>query len=84
MDRLWAATQEATTLEEYQQRVREAQQNVTAQHWILWGGRVPHFNAHQPWVKGYNGETNLGLGMERTAMFSRLWIDSELKKEMGF
>ena len=58
--------------------------NIVANHWILWGGRVPHFQASQPWVKGYNGETNLGLGMERTMMFSRLWIDQDLKKEMGF
>ncbi len=84
MDRLWAATQEAISLDEFKRRVREAEQYATAQHWILWGGRVPHFQAHQPWVQGYNGETNLGLGMERTAMFARLWIDQALKKEMGF
>ena len=84
MDRLWAAAQVATTLDEYQRRVREAEQYIVANHWILWGGRVPHFQASQPWVKGYNGETNLGFGMERTMMFSRLWIDQDLKKEMGF
>ncbi len=83
MDRLWAATQEATTLEEYQRRVREANQYATAQHWILWGGRVPQFSANQPWLKGYNGETTLG-GMDGNMIFSRLWIDQELKKEMGF
>ena len=75
MDRLWAAAQAATTVDEYQRRVREAEQYIVggrcemrnwANHWILWGGRVPHFHASQPWVKGYNGETNLGLGMERT------------------
>ncbi len=83
MDRLWAATQEATTLDEYKRWVREADQYVAANHWILWGGRVPHFMAHQSWVKGYNGELSMG-GMDRTAMFSRLWIDSELKEAMGY
>ena len=83
MDRLMAVAQSATTLEEYHRLMREANQYATAQHWILWGGRVPQFNVHQPWVKGYNGETDLG-DMDRTMMFSRFWIDQDLKKEMGF
>ncbi len=83
MDRLMEVAQSATTLEEYHRLMREANQYATAQHWILWGGRVPQFNVHQPWIKGYNGETDLG-DMDRTMMFSRLWIDQELKKEMGF
>ena len=83
MDRLMEVAQSATTLEEYHRLMKEANQYATAQHWILWGGRVPQFNVHQPWIKGYNGETDLG-DMDHTMMFSRLWIDQELKKEMGF
>ncbi len=83
MDRLWAAAQNATTLEEHQRLVREADMYATKNHWILWGGRVPQFHAHQPWVKGYNGESDIG-DSDRTVVFSRLWIDQELKKEMGF
>ena len=52
-------------------------------HWTIWGGEAPVFRAHQPWVKGYSGETGLGWGFHDN-IFARLWIDSELKKEMGF
>ena len=51
-------------------------------HWVIWGTETPQFNVHQPWVIGYNGELWLGQGQHNTP-FTRLWIDSELKKEMG-
>ena len=84
MDRLMEVAQSATTLEEYHRLMREANQYATAQHWILWGGRVPQFNVHQPWVKGYNGETDLYDIYHVVIVFSRLCIDQELKKETGF
>ena len=35
-----------------------------------------------PWVKGYNGEFDLGPN-EDSLILTRLWIDQDLKKEMG-
>ncbi len=51
--------------------------------WYVWGPHPAKFNAIQPWLKGYNGEIDLG-DVDRTMVFSRLWIDQDLKKEMGF
>ena len=45
--------------------------------------RAPLFGATQPWLKGYNGETELGP-TGRTAVFQYLWIDQDLKRELGF
>ncbi len=53
------------------------------QQGYVWGPHVPKFNLSQPWVKGYNGEVQLG-SMDRLVIFSRFWIDQNLKKEMGF
>ena len=51
-------------------------------HWQLWGPLAPAFTVHQPWVIGYNAEGGFG-GMQNMVVFSRLWIDQELKTEMG-
>ena len=39
--------------------------------------------AHQPWVVGFNGETQFS-SLDRLTILARLWIDSALKAEMGF
>ena len=51
-------------------------------HWAVWGPMNPSFEAFQPWIKGYNGELS-GLG-NPNYVSARLWIDSELKKSMGY
>ena len=52
-------------------------------HWFIWGTESPVFSANWPWLKGYNGETALGYG-ESIWLFAHLWIDQDLKKEMGY
>ena len=52
------------------------------QQWVIWGPRVPQFQINQPWLVGYNGEIQLGnCGWHN--VLHRLWIDQELKEEMG-
>ena len=51
-------------------------------HWWIWGPKAGKYMSHQPWVVGFNGETWLGF-MDRLTILARLWIDSELKAEMG-
>ena len=52
-----------------------------AQYPQLWLANPIQYNAHQPWVRGYNGETS--LGPEKSAVIlARLWIEQQLKKEM--
>ncbi len=72
----------ATDLEEMMRYVTEADLHWIEQHYDICLLRVPGFTFWQPWLKGYNGEISLGAGMEST-IFSRVWIDRELKAEMG-
>ena len=82
-DAMVEAANAATTLEEQQKVIIEADMYIIKNHWYIWGGRAPQFNANQPWLIGYNGEMQMG-NMALNGVFARLWIDQELKKEMGF
>ena len=81
-DAMYEAFQKADTIEEARRLAKEANMLAIERHWTIWGGEVPHWNVTQPWVMGYNGEVWLGIG-HTDGFFARLWIDSELKKEMG-
>ena len=78
-DAMVQAVVDATTIEEQQRLSREASMYITSNHWMLWGPRASTFAVTQPWVTGFNGEAPFnGLNI-----YARLWIDSELKKQMG-
>ncbi len=79
---MYEAAAAATTIEEQQRLVNEADMYGIEQHWYVAGPRVPVFAVTQPWVIGYNGETE--SGNNDYAFLSRLWIDQALKKEMGY
>ena len=70
----------APTQEELVRRVGEAAMYLTEKHWHVWLGRAPKFAVAQPWVIGYNGE----VAQESGVIFARVWIDQDLKREMGF
>ena len=81
-DAMVEAAQAATSIEEQQRVVRVIDLYHVVNHLRVWGPKVPQFNATQPWVVGFNGEIDLGWG-DRPIVFSRLWIDQDLKREMG-
>ena len=81
-DGMVEAFEAATTLEERQRAAREAMMYAAEQHWFLWGAKIPRFSAASPWIIGYSGEYDLGT-MRRHELAARLWIDSELKEQMG-
>ena len=81
-DAMFEAAAAATTLEEQYRISGEMNQYAIEKHWILWGPMAPQYTAIQPWVKGFSGEWLLGWNQYNTT-FTRLWIDSELKKQMG-
>ena len=66
----------ATTIEEQKEWTKKAFMRVTEQQWATMGPIAPLFGATQPWIKGYNGEGELG-GMNRADVFQYLWIDKE-------
>ena len=74
--------QDATTVEEQMPPIKNMDMMVIEQHWMTWGSLPPAYNVHQPWVKGYSGEGGMGA-MQNLPVFARLWIDSDLKEEMG-
>ena len=82
-DALADAADAAATLEEQQRLVGEADMYVIERHWYLWGPMAPFILAHQPWVKGYNGEFDLGT-VSNPLIHARLWIDSAMKEAMGY
>ena len=75
---LYEAAMNATQLEDVQSIMREADEITVRQHFGLVKSISPRFSVNQPWVKGYNGESAMGLG-ERNPFLARLWIDQELK-----
>ena len=82
LDALVEAAEATTSEEEQQELVKEVALHTMENHWWIWGPKTGKYMAYQPWVVGFNGETWLGF-MDRLTLLARLWIDSELKAEMG-
>ncbi len=80
---LFEAAAAATTIKEQQRLVIAMDMYAIEKHWTVWGPIAPSFEATQPWLKGYNGEFRLGFTVKNW-LFARLWIDQDLKKEMGY
>jgi len=70
-----------TDLEEYFSNVRKIDEINVREHFGLVRPLVPLYQVAQPWVQGWHGEWGMGY-TERHTHFSRLWIDSALKKKM--
>ena len=82
VDAMIDALRATTDLEEYQRRFREIDMYSIEQHWFIWSPAVPMYLVSQPWLKGYNGEATMG-NWQFNELYARLWIDQELKAEMG-
>ena len=76
------AAKAASNYDEQRKYLKEVDQIVVNKFYNIWGPFLPFWQVHQPWVKGFGGEAGLG-GMQNFTIFARLWIDQELKKEMG-
>ena len=81
-DRIIEDMRAATTVQEWQRLFREADDYVTENHWLIWGPQVPYIQVVQPWIIGWNGENTIGEG-RNIDVFARLWLDSELKEQLG-
>ena len=66
----------ATTREEQQEWVWKADLRVIEQQWMIRGPVAPLMGFTQPWLKGYNGEGDIGA-QQRSTIFAYLWIDKE-------
>ena len=85
LDAMVDAALAAGTPEEVRRLIADADEYAMSRHWLIWGPMSPIHWYVQPWIVGYNGELDGGLGWGKgNDMFARLWIDSALKTEMGF
>ena len=81
-DEYYENAQAATTIEEQKAWAQKADLRVAEQLWTIRGPIAPLFGATQPWIKGYNGEGDLGA-MQRPTVLQYLWVDQDLKQQMG-
>ena len=79
---MFEAGHAATTLEEQNRIAGELNQYAIEKFWLIWGGAAPQYFAVQPWIIGFDGDTMLGAG-QRNAVFTRLWIDQDLKEAIA-
>ena len=85
LDTIVDAALAATTIEEQKRLIAEAGMYAMEKHWLILGPKSPTFSLTQPWLIGFNGEMEIGLAPnEFHILHAHLWIDSELKKEMGY
>ena len=56
VDAMVDAALAATTIEEQQRLIKEADMYMIEKNWQIWGPRNPTFMLAQPWLIGYNGE----------------------------
>ncbi|MEM1249328.1 MAG: ABC transporter substrate-binding protein, partial [Acidobacteriota bacterium] len=49
----------------------------------LWLPSQYYYTAWWPWVQNYGGELRAGA-VRPAPIYARLWIDQEMKREMGF
>ena len=83
MSRLYEAFNAATSKEAWIPIMKEFNEYIMRQHFQVYGHKAPLFQVAQPWVKGFNGETQLH-GAEEHLTLTRLWLDQDLKREMGY
>ena len=75
-DEYYENIQVATTIEERKEWTRKAGLRVAEQLWTIRGPIAPQLGAAQPWLKGYNGEADLGT-TDKAQILARLWVDKE-------
>ena len=84
IDEYWERASTAATLEESNRWAKAVNLRLLELQWTITGPLSPQFNVAQPWVKGYNGEVSLSKNGHYSTVMTRVWIDQDMKREMGF
>jgi peptide/nickel transport system substrate-binding protein len=80
-DAIYQKFMTTTDLQEAKRLVKEAVKYALEQHWTINICPTYTYNVYQPYLKGYSGEF-IGRGALGW-LFSRLWVDQDLKASMG-
>ena len=76
------AARATSDLNEFKRLVREMDRHYLEEMWTAALPIIPLYRLHQPWLKGYRGE--LGGGYEGPLhILMNVWVDQELKQDMG-
>jgi peptide/nickel transport system substrate-binding protein len=83
-DDLWYQVKSGTSDEQIQQLIIEADAYATKNQWRINFPPPDTFVFYWPWLKRYNGEVSGTHGVMSEVTSRLLWIDSDLKKSMGY
>ena len=83
MEILMDSAYNAPTREAYVKAMKAASSRWTEQHYQVTLLPGVNFEVWHPYIGGFQGEVTMGL-MREGSVYARIWIDQELKKEMGF
>ena len=77
----------ATTLNAVRRALRDSNEYVARQHFVISLLTPMQYALYQPWLKGYNGQDNAISGPAGPQLLffypARFWIDQKLKKSIG-
>jgi peptide/nickel transport system substrate-binding protein len=77
----------ATSTDAVKKILKDANEDVARQHYVVALLQPTVFNFCQPWLKGYNGQYGATAGTTGTFFLffyeARFWIDQPLKKSLG-
>jgi len=79
----------ATTIDELKQVLKDANERVARQHFIISLPQPNLYELCQPWLKGYSGQTHGVIGASIGPVLmgfycARFWVDQNLKSSMGY
>jgi peptide/nickel transport system substrate-binding protein len=87
-DSFYPKAMASTTIDDVKKVVRDANEYVARQHYVVSLLSPTTYALCQPWLKGYSGQDRSILTTSIAPLFlsfygARIWIDQKLKKSMG-
>jgi peptide/nickel transport system substrate-binding protein len=78
----------STDMAVIKQALRDANERVARQHWVISLVQGSSFQFYEPWLSGYNGQNSALTGASSGAQLiffygARFWVNQDLKKSMG-
>jgi hypothetical protein len=79
----------ASSVDQMKQLLKDLNLYVAQQHYVIGLFEPTYFNFYQPWLNGYSGQNNSMAGSSGQLLMigfytARFWINSDLKKSMGY
>jgi len=83
-DKMWNTALHETDVDKQNEMLREMNEYIIEEAVPqVWLPTQEFYIAWWPWVKNYHGELRVGA-VRPAPIYARIWIDEELKEEMGY